>query len=209
MDDAGALPGLILAAPHTGRRRLVALAGPPASGKSTLAETLARDLTAQGCPAEIVPMDGFHLDNRILSRRGLIGRKGAPESFDAAGLLRLLSALRDDAQVHYPVFNRERDISIGGAGEVGEGCDTVIVEGNYLLLDAPVWREMARQWDISIQLEVPLDVLEARLTQRWRDHAIPEAEAKRRIHENDLVNARHVAANALAADYVVRAEEDG
>ena len=67
---------------RSNRRTLIAIGGPPASGKSTLAETLQERLNEQSMPCGLVPMDGFHLDNEILNARGLLSRKGAPETFD-------------------------------------------------------------------------------------------------------------------------------
>jgi pantothenate kinase len=198
-----ALPDLILGAPFSGRRKLVALAGPPASGKSTLAAKVAQDLTDRGTPAAVVPMDGFHLDNGILYEMNLVHRKGSPDSFDAAGLLRLLDALRSDDVVYFPVFDREADRSIAGAGRISAGCEIVIVEGNYLLLNAPIWRDIAKSWDYSIRLDVPVEVLEARLRERWHFYKVPEEEAETKINANDLPNARRVVEDTLAADVIV------
>ena len=64
-----------------GFRPLIGIAGPPASGKSTLAHALAEQTGGIA-----VPMDGFHLDNPILEARGLRQRKGAPETFRCGGL---------------------------------------------------------------------------------------------------------------------------
>jgi fructokinase len=205
--NPNALPDLILAAPAKGRRKLVALAGPPASGKSTLAEELATSLCAKGHPTTVVPMDGFHLDNRVLQKMGLLARKGAPESFDALGLQRQLPALRSDETVYFPKFDRALDMSIGGAGHVTKDCEVVVVEGNYLLFDAPVWRELAGFWDFSVRLDVPMDVLENRLRERWRFYDVPEEVAEQKIMANDLPNARRVAENPLPADVVLSSYE--
>jgi len=64
---AQALSEQILTAPQSGKRKLIALAGPPASGKTTLSWALADNLSQAGCSTSVVPMDGFHLDNRVLS----------------------------------------------------------------------------------------------------------------------------------------------
>ena len=69
--------------PRRQARRVVAIAGPPASGKSTLAAGLVAAIRGAGVHSQLVPMDGFHLDNRILSDRGILDRKGSPPSFDA------------------------------------------------------------------------------------------------------------------------------
>ena len=74
----------------TGARKLIAIAGPPGSGKSTVSAALFTALEAKGRAAAVVPMDGYHLDNTLLVQRGLLDRKGAPASFDAAGFVHLV-----------------------------------------------------------------------------------------------------------------------
>jgi pantothenate kinase len=179
-----------------GRRRLVAVAGPPASGKSTLAEELA----AHDPSFRVVPMDGFHLDNAVLEARGLLARKGSPQTFDAAGFVHLIRRLQTEDEVVIPAFDRALDKSINGAAVVGPDVTTVIVEGNYLLLDAPFWRDLAALWDYSIQLVVPEDVLRARLMQRWLSYGFSEADARTKAEANDLPNAAFVTAHSLNAD---------
>jgi pantothenate kinase len=68
-------------------RFITAVAGPPGAGKSTVA---AQIVAAIGHHARVVPMDGFHYDNAVLDQLGLRARKGAPETFDAAGFLHLM-----------------------------------------------------------------------------------------------------------------------
>lgn len=195
-----ALAERVLAAPHRSRRRLVAVAGAPGSGKSTLAMQLAQALSAQGSPSQVVPMDGFHLDNRILEPMGLLARKGAPETFDATGLGRLLAALGTEKQVYFPIFDRPRDLAVAGAGVLEQTCDTVIVEGNYLLLDAPHWRDMQSFWDIRISLQVADTVLRARLIDRWLAAGLSREDAIARAEGNDMKNAQMISAHALPCD---------
>lgn len=190
----------ILAARRSKRRRLVALAGAPASGKTTIAQTLATRLNNEGCVTQIIPMDGFHLHNQILVERGLLSRKGAPETFDARGFLHLVSRLHDDAEIYFPVFDRQRDIAIAGGGVIVPECDTIVVEGNYLLHDVPVWRKLYAHWDLSVRLEVPFDVLKKRLVERWLAHGLSAKKAEARAAENDLINAKAVTNTSLPAD---------
>lgn len=180
-------------------RTLIAIAGPPASGKSTLAAELSRRLTAQRCPNAIVPMDGFHLDNAVLDARGLLTRKGAPETFDVEGFLTLVSRLRAPGEVVYPRFDRDRDLAIAGAAVVPADCPIVIVEGNYLLFAEDPWAELAPLWHLSVQLHVEDAELRARLIQRWLRQNHTRAAATRRAETNDLPNARRVADAALPA----------
>lgn len=184
-------------------RTVIAVAGSPASGKSTLAAALASDLNASGVSAKVVPMDGFHLDNATLHERGLFARKGAPETFDAVGFIALVRKLKAGVAVSFPLFDRRQDRSVADADSVPADCAAVIVEGNYLLFDEQPWKQLADIWDLSISLEVSSRELRNRLVQRWIDHGMTEAEAEARAESNDLPNAERVRNAALPADLVI------
>ena len=188
----------ILDRPPTPHRRLVAVVGPPASGKSTLAAQLATHLTAKGEPAAVVPMDGFHLDDRLLSADGTLNRKGAPHTFDADGFIRLIDALQSNDPVVFPIFDRSREIAIAGAGRIPSTCTTVLVEGNYLLLNQTPWTALHDKWTCSIALHPPLDDLRARLQDRWAEHDKPDAQAW--IDTNDMPNINTVLTQSTPAD---------
>jgi len=190
---------LINSLPATKSRRLIAVAGPPAGGKSTLAEQLAADLP----DTAVVPMDGFHLDNDVLSARGLLARKGAPQTFDADSFVELVRALTEPVEVTYPTFDRGRDCVVPDGGRVDASCKTVIVEGNYLLLDAAPWNKLRGLWDVSFFLDVPFDILRDRLLARWRDHGYSEQDALKKAEMNDLPNATLVMNSAVNATHVI------
>ena len=66
--------------------------------------------------AALMPMDGYHFDNAILVERGLLPRKGAPQTFDVDGLARDLERLRAGGrEVIVPVFDRKLDLARAGA----------------------------------------------------------------------------------------------
>ena len=180
-------------------RVMVALAGAPGSGKSTLAAEILRRLRDQKVSAQIVPMDGFHLDNSVLDARGLRLRKGAPETFDAEGFVHLVRRLASGAEVIAPIFDRARDIAIAGAQPIPAETRVVLVEGNYLLFDEDPWRGLVPFWDVTVRLSVPLPDLRHRLIQRWLDHRLPRAAAINRAEQNDIPNAERVIARALPA----------
>ncbi len=116
----------------------------------------------------------------------------------------MVRRLAADESVTVPIFDRTRDIAIAGAAEIGPKVQVAVVEGNYLLLDAPVWRDLRPVWDLSIFLDVPLPELERRLTRRWLDHGHSEDEARARVAGNDLPNARLVCRQSTGADLVVQ-----
>jgi pantothenate kinase len=187
-----------------GQRKLIAIAGPPGSGKSTVAEVLNRLLREAGKTSAVVPMDGFHLDNAVLDARCLRKRKGAPETFDGAGFCNLVKRIATEgADIVYPVFDRSRDIAIAGAAVLSKDVEYVLFEGNYLALDAEPWRQLAQFWTSSIWINAPIDELERRLMQRWFDEGLSEADARIKVGENDLPNAKYVQANSRTCDLVL------
>lgn len=192
----------VLAAKTSHKRRLIALAGPPASGKSTLAKHLAETVQAKGVNTQIVPMDGFHLDNQVLDQRGLRCRKGAPDTFDASEFLTLVQRLAKADNVPFPTFDRAQDKTIPDSGLVRSDCELVIVEGNYLMFDAPVWRDLGPLWDLSIRLEVEQDVIKTRLIDRWTCHGLDHEQALARAEANDLPNARAILDAEIPTDVI-------
>lgn len=180
-------------------RFLTALAGPPGAGKSTLAAAL---VTALGAGARAVPMDGFHYDDRVLIQRGLRARKGAPETFDAAGFLHLLQRLRDEDEVAIPLFDRDLEISRAGADIVTPNDRLLIVEGNWLLLDEAPWN--AARYDLTVFIDVPEAELDRRLLDRWAHFGKTPEDARAWIDGNDLPNIRRCIAGSRGADVAIR-----
>ncbi|MBV2185756.1 MAG: nucleoside triphosphate hydrolase [Rhizobium sp.] len=186
------------------RRFLVAIAGPPGAGKSTLAERLAEMLNAAGEHAVVLPMDGFHIDNGILEDRGLLPRKGAPETFDVRGFADIVRAVRaGDEEVLVPVFDRDREIAIASARSIGTKDRIVLVEGNYLLLDEAPWSGLAPLFDFSIFVSPSMEKLERRLTARWQCYKLDASGIDWKLNGNDLPNARLIVENSRPADLTI------
>jgi pantothenate kinase len=183
------------------KRFLIAIAGPPGAGKSTMADNLADTLKARSETAEVLPMDGFHMDNAILIERGLLARKGIPETFDVRGFLDIIRAVRPaDQDVLIPVFDRSREIAIASARVVSPEHRFIIVEGNYLLFSQGKWAELEGIFDYSVMLAPPIEVLEERLWARWRGYKLTEEEASAKVYGNDLPNGRLILGNRRRAD---------
>lgn len=185
-----------------GRGRYVfGLAGPPGSGKSTVAARLADELGAV-----VVPMDGFHLDNTELDRLGLSNVKGAPDTFDAAGFVRLVEQLQHaDGPVSAPSFDRVADRTIDGAITVGPDDRIVIVEGNYLLLERPPWGALRDLFDLTGYIDVNAHTRVDRLVARHVRHGRSPDEAREFVRMSDEANAVIVAASRPRARVVVEA----
>jgi len=199
------VPEILARAAETSRL-IVAIAGPPGSGKSTVSASLCAAINLQEPDAAVVvPMDGFHLDNAILDAMDLRKRKGSPATFDVAGfevLLRRLRETREDVVI--PLFERKLDLARAGAGIVKADQRILLVEGNYLLLDQSPWDRLAPYFDLTLFLDVDRLELENRLVQRWLAHGHNVGSAQKRAWSNDIPNAELVLEKSRPADYVVR-----
>jgi pantothenate kinase len=186
-----------------GSRRVLGITGPPGGGKSTLAARIAHAL---GEAARVVPMDGFHLAGAELARLGRAERKGAPDTFDAAGYVALLRRLRDPAEgvVYVPEFRREIEEPIAGAVAVPPEVPLVVTEGNYLLLAEGPWSAvhglLDECWYVAPDDRARVDRLVRRHVRFGRT---PEA-AREWVLRSDEANARVVAATRDRADVLVR-----
>lgn len=187
------------------KRLMVAIVGAPGSGKSTTSDLLATALreTFQ-LDTQVVPMDGFHYDNAILDARGLRPRKGSPETFDVDGLENLLARLaKGDKDVAVPVFDREIDLARASARLIPAETQVLLIEGNYLLLQADNWPSLRQYFNLSATIEADEDTLRQRLMQRWLDLDFSIEAAREKVEGNDMLNAVRVINESAAPDYLL------
>ena len=199
--EISALAALLKRKASRKTRFMIGIAGPPASGKSTLAEQLREAL---GENAVVVPMDGFHFDDAILNARGHRTRKGAPHTYDVAGFEVLLKRIKArEPDIAIPVFDRSLELSRNAADIVSKEAKFILVEGNYLLLKLAPWKRLSALFDFTLYIDVPEEELIRRLKQRWHEHGFDETYAKNWIAGNDLPNIREIQTNSSKADLVV------
>lgn len=187
----------------TGDRRVLGIVGAPGAGKSTLAAEVE---AAFGSECVVVPMDGFHLAQTELERLGRADRKGAPDTFDAAGYVALLRRLRTPATgevVYAPEYRRDLRNPVAGAIAVPADVRLVVTEGNYLLLAehgfAPVHALLDETWFVAPDDDVRLE----RLVARHERFGKPPEAARAWALGPDERNARLVRATQVRADVVV------
>ena len=217
------LPLLLWCKQHTPRAAhgLVGIAAPPGAGKTLLAAWL-EAATGALFPGEFafLPLDGYHLPNAILASRkaddprgnrvSLMKLKGTPATFDAERLLADLRALRSRRdEMLFPRYDRALHEPVANQLRVGPQAKWVFVEGNFLFLDAPPWREIGALFDRKIYLDAGDAVLRSRLAARHaaagRDSRWIEAHFRR----TDGPNIRLVRASAGFADVGYRWDSQG
>ncbi|MFF4172788.1 nucleoside/nucleotide kinase family protein [Streptomyces sp. NPDC001744] len=184
-------------------RRVLGLAGPPGAGKSTLAARLVDRL---GGLAALVPMDGFHLARAELERLGRTDRKGAPDTFDAAGYAALLARLRapePGTTVYAPAFDRSLEEPVAGSVPVGPAVPLVVTEGNYLLHDEGAWARVRPLLDEVWYLDLDDRLRVPRLVERHVRFGKDPVRAEEWVRVSDEANARLVARGRDRADLVV------
>jgi pantothenate kinase len=186
-----------------GRRVILGIAGTPGAGKSSLVARLAEHLRDI---ATVVPMDGYHLANIELSRLGLSDRKGAPNTFDAAGYVALLQRIRADnpaETVYAPVFKREIEEPIAGAIPVLPQHRLILTEGNYLLLQTGAWQRVRPLLDACWFVDITAENRLSRLVSRHMQHGRSEAAARHWIATNDALNADLIEQTRPLADRII------
>ncbi|MFE5913946.1 nucleoside/nucleotide kinase family protein [Streptomyces wedmorensis] len=187
-----------------GGRRVLGLAGAPGAGKSTLAGRLVARLDGL---AVLVPMDGFHLAQAELERLGRADRKGAPDTFDAAGYTALLARLRTPVPgttVYAPAFDRALEEPVAGSIAVPSDVPLVVTEGNYLLHDEGPWAAVLPLLDEAWYVDLDARRRIPRLVERHVRFGKDRALAERWVRESDEANARLVARGRDRAHLVVR-----
>jgi pantothenate kinase len=190
-----------------GHRAILGITGSPGAGKTTLAEHVVRELNGEGPPwAAHVPMDGFHLADVELERLGRRDRKGAPDTFDAAGYAALLRRLREEEDgeiVYAPGFERVLEQPLAGAIPVAPTARLVVTEGNYLLLDTGAWARVRRHLDEVWFCELDEAERIRRLVARHEEFGKGHDEAVAWVLGTDQRNAGLVATTRGRADLVV------
>ncbi len=148
---------------------IIGVAGSVAVGKSTTARVL-RALLARWPDhprVDLITTDGFLLPNRELEKRGLMNRKGFPESFDTARLLNFLADVKSGRErVEAPVYSHFHYDVLPGQTVVVERPDILIVEGLNVLQPARLPRDgkaipfVSDFFDFSIYIDADARVIE-------------------------------------------------
>ena len=201
-----------------GGRILVMLAAPPGAGKSTLLsflEKLAEETDGTG-RIQVIGMDGFHRRQEYLLshdtvRDGkavrMVDVKGAPETFDLEALAARVKRVAAGETVGWPAYDRLLHNPVEDAVRV-DG-ESVVLEGNYLLLDRDGWRDLASCADYTVSVRADEGMLRERLIGRRIKTGVAEEAAVRFVDFSDMPNVRLCLEYSLPADLQLEIDNRG
>jgi pantothenate kinase len=185
-------------------RTIIGIVGKPGGGKSTLSKFLLKGMDST--LVSVVPMDGFHLSNKVLKELGRSDRKGAQDTFDVNGFKTLIERIKLDNvdPIYYPIFDRAIEESIAAQGVVYPSTRVVIVEGNYLMHDGDGWQEISPLLDQSWYAFLEEDIRISRLISRHIAFGKDPESAKAWAKGSDQVNAELIEAGVGRCDFLIR-----
>jgi type I pantothenate kinase len=155
---------------------IIGLAGSVAAGKSTTARVLKALLARWPSHprVELVPTDGFLFPNAVLEARGLMTRKGFPESYDLTRLLNFLADVKSgNDRVEAPVYSHLVYDVLPDQKLVIERPDIVIVEGLNVLQPAKLPKDgeaipfVSDFFDFSIYIDAAEALVESWYVERF------------------------------------------
>ncbi|MFP5015708.1 nucleoside/nucleotide kinase family protein [Paenarthrobacter ureafaciens] len=183
-------------------RQIIGIAGPPGTGKSTLAGRLSQQL---GDASVVVPMDGFHLATPLIDGTPLRDRKGAIDTFDVGGFLSLLERLRrnDEDVIYAPAYRRGLEEPIAASIAIASSVKYVLVEGNYLLATEGRWGKVRTCLDAAWFVETPPETRIPRLIERHIASGMDPAAAEAWANGPDETNAQFIESTKADADLII------
>jgi type I pantothenate kinase len=203
---------------------LIGVAGAVAVGKTTIVRALAQGLQAPDRRVQVVSTDSFLLANAVLAERGLLMRKGFPESYDTDAMRAALQRLRAGQAANVRVYSHDVYDVVPDASETIAPTEMILVEG-IVALQAPAGEYL----DLALYIDADEAIVRAwfverflRLTAAAADQPVSfyhpfaqlpvEQVQQIAVATWDTINApnlrEHIAPSAARADVVVRKAAD-
>ena len=198
-------------------RILVMLAAPPGAGKSTLVsflEHLAKDIIPE-YKVQAIGMDGFHRRQEYLTEHTMtvdgkevrmVDVKGCPETFDLDKLKESIEGALAGTKKAWPTYDRHLHNPVEDAIKLD--ADILLLEGNYLLLDAPGWDELSSLADYTIMITADPDMLRKRLVDRKEKSGNSREKAEQFVDFSDMRNVRLCLEHSKSADLELVLDSD-
>lgn len=181
---------------------IIGIAGSVACGKSTTARVL-KALLARWPDhphVDLISTDGFLLPNKVLEDRGIMNRKGFPESFDGNHLLRFMADVKaGKPNVEAPVYSHFAYDILPNESMIIDRPDILIVEGLNVLQPARLPKSgsaipfVSDFFDFSLYIDADSDVMEEWYVKRfWRLRETAFRDPKAYFHKYALLDEKEV-----------------
>lgn len=195
---------------ETHGRSLIAIAGIPGAGKSTVVDQLCTQLREASVSCTAFPQDGYHYYRHQLAEfedaPEAFRRRGAPFTFDSARFVRDIQRVRDGDTIRVPLFDHSKKDPVEDDIEIAASTRVVLVEGNYVGLAEEPWAHISVLCDELWVVEVDDGVVRDRLIKRHVDSGVCASveEATERAMGLDWQNALYVREHTRTPDVVYR-----
>jgi pantothenate kinase len=192
---------------------LLAIAGPPGCGKSTIASILQQLLKERGVTSLILPLDGFHLRNEELKERSvtlqnrtysLYEIKGAKETYNVDQLIEAMKKLKAEECFSWPIYLRTVHDPVEEGIYLSEWNTIYIIEGNYLFLDIPPWKSLRYFFDKTLFIVPRSRFLKQRITRRKRRGGYTRKQTLAHYYRSDLRNIQEVLSRSSGYDHEIK-----
>ncbi len=199
-------------------RYIIALAGPPGSGKSSISALLKKlSIEYYGVKIITLPMDGFHHTNEYLKSHyinykgkkiSLYELKGAPESYNIEKYTHFIKRLTlADDNFYWPVYSRIKHEPVEKGILIKPEDKIFIIEGNYLLIGNKKWNNVENLYNKKLFLR-PSIILKFKLKKRIIDRKIrggySKKEAKKHFRLTDRKNIKIVLKESKNYDILIK-----
>jgi len=199
-------------------RLLIALAGPPGCGKTTIGARVATLLNRRLPKPElavIVPIDGFHLPrsalDRLENKEEAYFRRGAPWTFDGEAAVALIQRCRHSSGIlTAPSFDHAVKDPAPDGISISVEASIIIFDGLYLLSDIEPWNQIGRIVDEKWFVKVDPDLARRRVAARHVASGIEMTMelGLKRFDANDAINGQTIRDRCIGVYYVVESIED-
>ncbi|KAI7469281.1 hypothetical protein KC351_g13225 [Hortaea werneckii] len=195
------------------KRCLVALAGGPGSGKSTIASAIAEKVCKQGVKRQVVSIEGFMKPKSALQSEEEVKKRGTIESFDGEAVVDIFKRLRELGPGHElwaPSFDETKADPVPESQLIEADSQAIIFEGIYLLADVEPWNQIEHLVDEKWFIHVRPELCRERVAGRRFDKGFSNDmnEALKSYDEFDGKNNDFIGSHRYQTDLTIESNEE-
>lgn len=191
------------------KRAVIAVAGVPGAGKSTLVGRMNELLSREKISSKLLPQDGFHYYRSELAKfpnpEEAFRRRGAPFTFDAERFSATVELLHENVSVTAPLFDHSLKDPVENDIVIGPEIQVVFVEGNYVGLKEAPWCNVSAASDEFWLVDTDPQLVRDRLIARHISSGVSAnyEEAVERCDGLDGDNAQYIRTHLKTPDVII------